>query len=139
VRTAVDTSVLLDVFSESPRFLKTSRESLLVALSQGSLVACDIVWAEARAHFPSHTAFEKAMSTLGVVFDACDRESAAIAGEAWKRYRETGGPRDAIISDFLVAGHALARADRLATRDRGFTRTYFVKLKILEPGASPES
>ena len=106
-----------------------------MALAQGSLVACDVVWAEARAHFSSDSALEKSMATLGVDFDACDRESAAIAGEAWKRYREAGGPRDAIIPDFLVAGHAMARADRLATRDRGFTRTYFARLKILDPTA----
>jgi predicted nucleic acid-binding protein len=129
----------LDVFSESPRFLKTSREALLVALAEGSLVACDVVWAEARAHFSSYSAFERSMATLGVLFDACDQESAAIAGDAWKRYREAGGPRDAIISDFLVAGHAMARADRLATRDRGFTRTYFARLKILDSSGSSRS
>lgn len=78
------------------------------------------------------------MRALGVAFDASDQDCAAIAGEAWKRYREAGGPRDAIISDFLVAGHALARADRLATRDRGFTRAYFAKLKVLDPSTSSE-
>lgn len=102
-------------------------------------MACDVVWTEARAHFPSVHAFEEAMSRLGVVFDACDRESAEIAGEAWKRYREGGGPRSAIISDFLVAGHALSRADRLATRDRGFARVYFARLQILDPSNLAQS
>jgi len=79
------------------------------------------------------------MRALGVAFDACDQESAAIAGEAWKRYREAGGPRGAIVSDFLVAGHALSRADRLATRDRGFARAYFAKLEILDSSTFSKS
>ena len=107
-----------------------------MALSQGSLVACDVVWAEVRAHFPSHSALEKAMSALGLLFDPCGQESAEIAGEAWRRYREAGGPRRSVIPDFLVAGHAQAQADRLLTRDRGFTRAYFAKLKIIDPSAA---
>jgi len=43
VRTAVDSNVLIDIFLPSPKHLKTSREALLLALSQGSLIACDIV------------------------------------------------------------------------------------------------
>ncbi|NJD04535.1 MAG: type II toxin-antitoxin system VapC family toxin [Ruminiclostridium sp.] len=34
----------------------------------------------------------------------------------------------------VIAGHALAKSDKLITRDRGFYRTCFAELKI-EPGA----
>jgi hypothetical protein len=136
MRSAVDTNVLLDVFSSSRDFVEASCQALRRALSEGSLVACDVVWAETRAHFPSRPAFEKAMAALGVIFDPCDSGTATLAGEAWRKYREVGGLRQALSPDFLVAAHAQSRADRLLTRDRGFTRRYFGRLVVLDPSKS---
>lgn len=96
-------------------------------------MACDVVWAELAAGFPSEDSLNTDMELMGVQFGAVDRAAAVSAGRAWRAYRVAGGPRRRIMADFLIGGHALLHADRLLTRDRGFYRGYFDALQILEP------
>ena len=131
--TAVDTSVLLDVFAADPVFGLRSQQASRGALVDGSLTACEVVWAEVGGFFPSAGGVRVAMETLGVDYDSTALESALAASAAWKRYRERGGRRVRLVADFLIGAHAAAQADRLLTRDRGFYRTYFSQLRLLDP------
>lgn len=131
--TAVDTSVLLDVFTADPRFGRASHEALTRCLREGSLIASEVVWAEARAGFANPRTLEQNMERLGVRYVALDVDAALAAGLAWRRYREAGGTRRRILPDFLIGAHAIANADRLLTRDRGFYRAHVGPLTILEP------
>jgi len=38
-----------------------------------------------------------------------------------------------MVADCLVGGHALIQADRLQTRDRGFYRSCFAELEVIDP------
>ena len=49
--TAVDTSVLIDVFAADPTFGHVSLKAVSQCTLEGSLVATDIVWAELGAVF----------------------------------------------------------------------------------------
>ena len=95
--TAVDTSVLLDVFSADPRFVGPSQTALRRAMAESTLVACDVVFAELRPWFPSREALLKATSILGLELTATSLDAALVAGEAWERYRKAGGPRQHLI------------------------------------------
>ena len=57
MKTAVDTSVRLDVLSADTVFGETSREALRKAYDSGALIASDVVWAEVRADFLSQEPF----------------------------------------------------------------------------------
>ena len=59
--TAVDTSVLLDVFGASPLFGQGSAQALRRCLNEGALVACEAVWAETRVAFADRSRFELAI------------------------------------------------------------------------------
>jgi predicted nucleic acid-binding protein len=136
VITAVDTSVLLDVFGADPRFGPGSKQLVRRAIDEGTLAACEAVWAELGAAFPTGDALEAAMDQLGVRFEPLPLRAALAAGEAWRSYRARGGRRERVAADFLIGAHALIAADRLLTRDRGFYRSYFAGLSILDPTAS---
>jgi len=131
--TAVDTNVLLDVFAADPRFGPSSRDALRQCLAEGSLVACDVVWAEVAAAFEDPEAAAGALDRLEVGYDGVDRDAALAAGLAWRRYRATGGTRRRILPDLIIGAHAAARAERLLTRDRGFYRSSFAELTIFDP------
>jgi predicted nucleic acid-binding protein len=135
VITAIDTSVLLDVLAADPSFGQRSADALRLALGEGRAVACDVVWSEVAGFFPSPSGARTALETLGVHFDPVGLEASLAAGAAWKAYRARGGKRDRMLADLLVGAHALGQADRLLTRDRGFYRTYFAKLPVLDPGS----
>jgi predicted nucleic acid-binding protein len=138
VITAVDTNVLLDVFSDDTEFGRRSANALRRCIAEGSLLACDVVWAETGAWFPDATAAEHALSRLRVDYSPLAAATALAAGSAWQAYRQDGGTRERVVADFLIGAHAAAQADRLLTRDRGFYRSYFARLPIIDPGDEPE-
>ena len=130
--TAVDTNVVVDVLVADARFGQTSLRLLQTAQLQGRLVACDVVWAELAAFVSDTARLRVITATLQLQFEPSSAEAAEVAGSLHKRYRESGGKRERLVADFLVAGHALTHADRLLTRDRGFYGKHIARLKLMK-------
>lgn len=134
MKIAVDSSILLDVLGADPEFGESSKEALRQAYDSGVLVACDVVWAEVRAHFTDSREFGEALALLGISFDPLTRETAETAGELWRRFcLAHRRPRQKVIADFFIGAHALGQADVLLSRDRGFFTQHFPNLQIVKP------
>ena len=127
--TAVDTNVLLDVFlTGAPDHLQ-SQKRLSAAYDAGAIIVCDVVYAELVPAFGDRASLDGALREMGAALSPVDTSIAYEAGRRWWRYRKDGGPRNRIMPDFLIGAHAMAAADTLLTRDRGFYDTYFPELK----------
>ncbi len=129
--TAIDTAVLIAIDQAEPT-ADAWLECLAEARSEGALVICDVVAAEFYATVMDDKDFERTLADLGVQLMATSYSAACLAGKMFRTYRDVGGPRQNLIPDFLVAAHAQADCDRLASGDRGYLRDYFSKLDLLQ-------
>ena len=104
---AVDTSILLDIFTADKTYGLLCANILRHYMQQHSLCVCEVVFAETAAAF--------------------------VASQIWRQYRKSDGKRHYMIPDFLVGAHAMKQCEGLITRDRGFFKQYFKSLNIINP------
>jgi hypothetical protein len=131
--TAVDTSVLLDVILDDPKYRHDSLAALQSARAAGALIVCPVVWAEVRATLQEPDVIGQVLRAAGIAFDPFDEACADAAGDLWRTYKRQGGKRTHLVPDFLIGAHAMVRTGRLLARDRGFFRGYFERLTVVEP------
>jgi predicted nucleic acid-binding protein len=131
--TAIDTNILFDVFLPDPVFETSSRLAIEKHSQAGGLLIAEPVYAELAAWFPTQENLDAILEELGIFVEAISRDGAFAAGQAWKKYRQGGGGRNRIMTDFLIGGHAFASSHQLLSRDRGFYKSYFAGVKILDP------
>ena len=130
--TALDTNILLDIFLPDPTFHQKSAMLLKKAYDEGALVICDIIYAELVPQFGERAKLDATIDSINVSISFLDKEVAFLAGSKWAQYREAGGTRERIITDFIIGAHATLKADRFLTRDRGFYKTYFPEVLIMD-------
>jgi predicted nucleic acid-binding protein len=131
--TAVDTSVLLDILVDDPRFASRSEAALAKARASGRLIVCESVIAELRPALASEAELASFLNDLGLEFLPSSRESAFLAGAIYASYLKSKGASRRVLPDFLIAAHARILADNLLARDRGYYREYFSDLSLLNP------
>ena len=130
---ALDTNVLLDVLLPDKSFFERSASLIEDAAATGSLVICDIVYAELSVHFDSSKECDRFLRENEIRLEALGREDGFLAGRAWRNYRKAGGKRTRILPDFFIGAHAQLRASCLISRDRGFFQSWFPSLKLIDP------
>jgi len=132
MKTALDTSVILDVLTADPVWANASEAALKLALIQGPLVIGECVLAEVTpALEPSE--LDQFLKDWKILFLPSVYESAREAGEMYRRCLLRTSKKTRVLPDFLIGAHANFHAGRLLARDRGYYRDYFSNLILIEP------
>ena len=136
MRTAIDSSVVLDVLIADPAHAPRSEAALRRCAAEGALIISECVVAEITPACPGgESQVHELLRDWGVEFVPSTEESASLAGTMFAAYlnrRRPSGPRR-VVPDFLIGAHAAVLADRLLARDRGYFRDYFKRLALVEP------
>ena len=130
--TLVDSSVLLDVFTEDPRFLAWSEAQLTQAAQRGAIILNAVVLAEIAPRFSRIETLRSALPSMAVI-EEIPPAAAFLAGHAHADYRRQGGPREAILPDFLIGAHAAVTGRRLLTRDPRRVATHIPGATLIVP------
>jgi predicted nucleic acid-binding protein len=131
--TVVDSSVLLDVFTEDPRWLEWSERELVAAAQRGALVLNAVVLAEIAPRFPRIETLQKTLPPTAVV-EEIPVEASFLAGHAHAEHRRAGGSRRAVLPDFLIGAHAAVTGRPLLTRDPRRVAAYIPGATLIAPG-----
>ena len=131
--TVVDSSVLLDVFTQNDDWLDWSQTHLTEAAVRGQLVLNAVVVAEIAPRFSRVEALHAALPSMAII-EAIPLAASFLAGHAHAQYRRAGGARDSILPDFLIGAHAAVSGRPLLTRDPRRIATYIPGAQLIAPG-----
>jgi len=131
--TLVDSSILLDLFEDDPRWGNWSQAALEQESRSGSLFINPMIYAEVSIAFRRIEELEEAIHGCGLKMAEIPKEALFLSGKAFMAYRRTGGSRRSPLPDFFIGAHAAVAGFRLLTRDPRRVRRYFPTVGIVCP------
>jgi hypothetical protein len=137
MRTALDTNILSLFWSGGP-LAATIASHLSEARAEGSLVVSAPVFVELSV-IPTGDAQRvgKLLGEMNITIDFDLGEdvwrfaASSFAAYAIRRRRSGGGSPKRLLPDFVIASHALLKADRLMTRDTNLYVLDFPNLRLV--------
>lgn len=129
----VDSSVLLDVITEDPKWGEWSTGVLQRFADVATLVINPLIYSEVSIRFERIEELEGALPNDLYRREPLPWEAAFLAGKAFLTYRRAGGAKRSPLPDFYIGAHAAVRGYRLLTRDPAPCRRHFPTVEIVAP------
>ena len=110
-----------------------SASMLARAAQQGRLVINPLIYAEVACGFENIEDLDRALPPEYFTRESLPWPAGFLAARAFLAYRRRGGSRPSPLPDFFIGAHAALAGYTLLTRDRRRYKTYFPKLRVIEP------
>ena len=137
MKTALDSNILSAFWSNEPSATRIET-ALQAARAQGAVVISAPVYVELRAHPLVPQGFvDKFLAETGILLEFDLGESVwrkaaeGFVTYAQRRRRSAGIAPKRLLTDFIIAAHALLEADRLFTLDPSRYRHDFPQLRLI--------
>jgi predicted nucleic acid-binding protein len=129
----VDSYILLDLFTDDPKWGDWSVEILEKYSQTNTLYINSIVYTEISIGFEKIEEVDSVIEQMGIKVLQIPREALFLAGKTFLRYRKNRGAKHSTLPDFFIGAHASVSSFDLITRDVTKYRTYFPKLNLITP------
>ena len=129
----VDTNILFDLLEQESQWALWSLRQLKAQSKVHDLVINPIVYAELSPAYDSHQALDQHVEDMELAFHEIPKSALYLAGLVHRDYRQSGGPRDSILADFLIGAHAAVLGCGIITRDPRRYRTHFPRVPLVTP------
>ena len=136
MRTALDTNIVSPIWAGAPT-AATIIARLSKVRAEGALVISGPVFVELAAVPGLRVPVRKALSEMGVTIDfemgedVWQLAATTFSAYATRRRRSGGGSPKRLLPDFVIAAHAVLKADRLMTRDANRYNLDFLNLRLI--------
>ena len=131
--TLIDSCVLLDIFTEDPKWGDWSIQEIERAREAGRLVINPIIYAEVTPRFATAEELDYTLGSDELDHEGIPYEAAFLVGKAFNAYKRRGGQERSPLPGFYIGAHAAVRSYRLLTRDAHHFRTYFPRVELVCP------
>ncbi len=121
----VDSNVILDIFTEDPKWFSWSSRTLAECAEKDLLIINPIIYAEVSIRFERIEELEEALPPEFFIREELPWEAAFLAGKCFLLYKRRKGKKTSQLPDFYIGAHAAVCGYALLTRDARRYRSYF--------------
>ena len=131
----VDSNVVIDVWQDQPQWFDWSAAQLRAQSQVHELAINPIIYAELSLNYDSIETLDARVANLKLTLLELPRAALFLAGQAFRKYRRTGGSTSGVLPDFFIGAHAAVLGCAILTRDAARYRSHFPTVQLLTPPA----
>jgi predicted nucleic acid-binding protein len=132
----VDTNILIDVLNNEPIWADWSIQQLREQSEIHVLTINPIIYAELSPAFNKIEELDNHLKTMKLNMVQMPKLALFLASKAFQAYRQRGGLKLNILSDFFIGAHASANQIPILTRDTQRFKTYFPTVPLVSPSSA---